>query len=161
MKSDSGVIASDSVIRVEQRRALQRLAGTMIPADAEFFGVPGADDDGIFAGILVLAEKSPELVDSGLRALDDLSLARHGAVFVDLADADAEAVAQAFASTSMPFVRAVVAMTVQCYYRDPRVMTALGMEPRAPYPVGFTIEQGDWSLLDPVRRRSKLWRDAG
>jgi len=160
MKSDRGVIASDSAIRADQRRALQQLVGTMIPADAEF-GVPGADDDGIFADILTLAEKSPELVDGGLRALDDLALARHGAIFTELAAADAEAVAQAFASTSMAFVRAMVAMTVQCYYRDPRVMTALGMEPRAPYPGGFTIEQGDWSLLDPVRRRGKLWRDAG
>jgi len=33
------------------------------------------------------------------------------------------------------------------------------MEPRPPFPKGFTIEEGDWTLLDPVRRRGKLYRD--
>ncbi|MGH7054344.1 MAG: hypothetical protein ACREFK_16060 [Stellaceae bacterium] len=30
-------------------------------------------------------------------------------------------------------------------------MRSLGMEPRPPYPKGFEVESGDWSLLDPVR----------
>src|SRR6516162_1999713 len=42
-----------------------------------------------------------------------------------------------------------------------RVMRSLGLEPRPPYPKGFEVEQGDWSLLDPVRARPKLYRDAG
>ena len=37
---------------------------------------------------------------------------------------------------------------LQCYYRDDRVMRALGLEPRPPYPKGHVLEQGDWSLLD-------------
>jgi hypothetical protein len=40
-------------------------------------------------------------------------------------------------------------------------MRSLGMEPRPPYPKGFAVEQGDWSLLDPVRARPTLYRDAG
>jgi hypothetical protein len=35
------------------------------------------------------------------------------------------------------------------------------MEPRPPFPEGFEVEEGDWSLLDPVRARPKLYRDAG
>jgi hypothetical protein len=45
------------------------------------------------------------------------------------------------------------------YYRDDRVLAALGHEARAPYPKGFTVEQGDWSLLDAVRNRPQLWRN--
>jgi hypothetical protein len=37
---------------------------------------------------------------------------------------------------------------------------SLGLEARPPFPKGHTLEQGDWSLLDPVRSRPKLWRDA-
>ena len=48
----------------------------------------------------------------------------------------------------------------QCYHRDDRVMRAFGMEPRPPFPKGFEVEQGDWSLLDPVRARPKLYRPA-
>ena len=45
------------------------------------------------------------------------------------------------------------------YYRDDRVLSALGVEPRPPFPKGYTVEQGDWSLLDAVRNRPQLWRD--
>ena len=48
---------------------------------------------------------------------------------------------------------------LQCYYRDDRVMRALGLDPRPPYPKGRVLEQGDWSLLDAVRGRPRMWRD--
>ena len=38
-------------------------------------------------------------------------------------------------------------------------MASIGMEPRAPFPNGFDVQQGDWSLLDPVRARGKIYRD--
>ena len=46
-------------------------------------------------------------------------------------------------------------------YRDDRVLRSLGMEPRPPFPKGFEVEQGDWSLLEPVKRRGKLYREVG
>jgi len=45
------------------------------------------------------------------------------------------------------------------YYRDDRVLIALKQDARAPFPKGYSLEQGDWSLLDAVRRRPPLWRD--
>ena len=51
-------------------------------------------------------------------------------------------------------------IVLQCYYRNDRVMIPLGMEPRPPFPKGHVLPQGDWSLLDPVRARGKIWRDA-
>ena len=45
------------------------------------------------------------------------------------------------------------------YYRDDRVLLALRLEARAPFPKGYDLEQGDWSLLDAVRARPPLWRD--
>ena len=45
------------------------------------------------------------------------------------------------------------------YYRDDRVLLALKLEARPPFPQGYTLEQGDWSLLDAVRRRPPFWRD--
>jgi hypothetical protein len=49
-------------------------------------------------------------------------------------------------------------VVLQCYYRDDRVMRALGQEPRSPFPKGHVVEQGDWSLLDPVKNRAPFWR---
>jgi hypothetical protein len=39
-------------------------------------------------------------------------------------------------------------------------MRSLGMEPRPPFPLGFAVEDGDWSLLEAVRARPQLYRDA-
>jgi len=50
-------------------------------------------------------------------------------------------------------------IVLQCYYRDDRVMRSLGLEVRPPFPKGFEVEQGDWSLLDLVRARPKLYRE--
>ena len=45
------------------------------------------------------------------------------------------------------------------YYRDDRVLLALGHEARAPFPKGYEVEQGDWSLLEAVKHRPAFWRD--
>jgi hypothetical protein len=37
-------------------------------------------------------------------------------------------------------------------------MQSLGLEPRPPFPKGHVVEQGDWSLLDPVRARPPMYR---
>ena len=39
-----------------------------------------------------------------------------------------------------------------------RVLRSLGLELRPPFPKGYTLEQGDWSLLDPVKARPSMWR---
>ena len=49
-------------------------------------------------------------------------------------------------------------MVLQCYYRDDRVLRSLGLELRPPFPQGYVLEQGDWSLLDPVKKRPPFWR---
>ena len=39
-------------------------------------------------------------------------------------------------------------LVAQCYYRDNRVMRSLAIEMRPPFPQGYQVEQGDWSVLD-------------
>ena len=45
------------------------------------------------------------------------------------------------------------------YYQHPRVVAALGLEHRPPHPKGHEMEASDLTLLDPVRRRGKLYRE--
>ena len=42
-------------------------------------------------------------------------------------------------------------LVLQFYYQDTRVLISLNIEPLAPYPKGFALEEGDWSLLDSVK----------
>ena len=64
-----------------------------------------------------------------------------------------EAVAKEFRATGGGAAATLVRVVLQCYYRDDRVLRSLGLELRAPFPKGYTLEQGDWSLLDPVKAR--------
>ena len=67
-------------------------------------------------------------------------------------------VAAAFREAGGVQLAALVRVVLLCYYRDDRVMRSLGQEPRAPFPKGHVVEQGDWSLLDPVRKRPRMYR---
>jgi hypothetical protein len=142
------------MLSADQCRSLRCLAEMMIPASAEY-GVPSAGDDAIFADILRSFGRDAEHVLAVLRTLDEMA----GGVFADLEPARREAVAARLhdsAGQSLIYLERII---LQCYYRDDRVMRSLGLEVRPPYPKGFEVEQGDWSLLDPVRARRKFYRE--
>jgi hypothetical protein len=133
-----------------EQRDLRCLVALMLPASEEF-GVPGADDPTIFADILNSLRRDTadaRMVLRRLAGLADLPPARRGDVVTAL---------RATGGEPLAILHRVVLL---CYYRDDRVMTSLGMELRPPFPKGHVLEHGDWALLDPVRKRAKIWRDA-
>ena len=132
----------------------RRLAGIMVPASAEH-RIPGADDETIFADIVRSLGRDRELVRKALALLRDSS----GGDFAALDAARAEATAMALLERKGPAIAALGRSVLQCYYRDDRVIRSLGLEPRPPFPKGHTVSQGDWSLLDAVRGRPRMWRD--
>jgi len=133
-----------------ESRDLRCIAGMMIPASTEF-DVPGADDAAIFADIIgTMGRDTAHVKDAlaGVAGVASMDAARR------------EAVVLAFRERRGAAAATLSRVILQCYYRDDRVIRSLGLEPRAPFPKGHTLEQGDWSLLDPVRKRPKMWRDA-
>lgn len=134
---------------------LRAFAGAMIPA-SDRHGVPGADDPAIFADIVVSLERDTANVVAALQRLDGLS----GSSYAALDAAGRLAVANELRAEGGTPLAALTRVVLLCYYRDDRVMRALGQEPRPPFPLGHVVEQGDWSLLDPVRRRAPFWRRA-
>lgn len=145
----------ETIFTPAESRDLRCIAGMMIPASTEF-GVPGADDAAIFADITRTMGRDFAAVR---QALAELATASGGA-FADLDEARRSAVMGTFLASGGAAVTTLGRVVLQCYYRDDRVVRSLGLEPRAPFPKGHTLEQGDWSLLDPVRARPKMWRDA-
>ena len=141
-----------------QRRSLRAAAALIIPASAEFGGVPGADDPSIAADIeRTMGRDGPAV----MLALDKLDAAAGGPL-AEQAVARREA-AGGWLREHEPVLAATLAgLVVACYYRDDRVMRSLGLEARPPYPQGFEVEPGDYaSLLEPVRARGRVWRHAG
>jgi hypothetical protein len=137
----------------EQVRDLRALAGAIIPPSSSY-GVPGADDELIFSDILRSLERDHDDICRALAPLAALA----GGAFADLGPERRIEVAASFREVCGAPLAALVRVVLLCYYRDDRVMRSLGQEPRAPFPKGHIVEQGDWSLLDPVRARPPMYR---
>lgn len=139
----------------DEQRRLRAVAGSMVPSSATH-GMPGADDPVIFAGILQAAEEDPQPLRLALSRLDALS----GGDFASMTPSGQAALAAELRQRHPDSFLVLVTLVVRFYYRDDRVMRVIGMEPRAPFPQGFVVEQGDWSLLAPVRARPAFYRKA-
>jgi hypothetical protein len=145
----------DSPLTPAQRDDLRAIAAVMIPASAEF-DVPGGNDPVIQADIVATLGRDRALVREALDQLARLA----GQPLASLDPARREAVAAELRAKGGAAVATLARVVLQCYYRDDRVVRSLGLEPRPPYPKGHVLEDGDWSLLDPVRARPPMWRRA-
>jgi hypothetical protein len=146
-------MSADTTLTSRQRDDLRTVAAMMIPASAEY-NVPGADDAAIQADILATLGRDTARVR---QALDDLARLAEKPL-ADLDPARRDEVARQFRASGGAPAATLVRVVLQCYYRDDRVVRSLGLELRAPFPKGYTLEQGDWSLLDPVKARPSTWR---
>ncbi len=145
----------------EQARALACLLDEVIPASPDG-RLPGAGELGLHDHLATALETMPELRDmvaQSLTALDVLARRRHPRGLEALTETERSAVLAELAASehAMPPILALHAFTG--YYQHPRVVTALGLEPRPPHPQGYTMQPNDLSLLDPVRRRGKMYRE--
>jgi hypothetical protein len=138
-----------------QRDDLCTIAAMIIPASDEY-KVPGADDPAIQADILKTLGRDSAMVRQALDQLARLA----GKPLSALDPAKRDVIAQEFRATGGAAAATLVRVVLQCYYRDDRVLRSLGLELRAPFPKGYVLEDGDWSLLDPVKARPASLRRA-
>ena len=146
-------MSADNQLTRTQRDDLSTVAAMIVPASDEY-KVPGADDPIIQADILATLGRDTVLVRQALDHLARLA----GQPLAELDHAKREAVAQAFRSSGGAAAATLVRVVLQCYYRDDRVLRSLGLELRAPFPKGYVLPDGDWSLLDPVKQRGGTLR---
>lgn len=138
-----------------QRDDLRTVAAMIVPASDEY-KVPGADDPAIQADMLATLGRDTKLVAAALDHLARLA----GEPLAELDAARRDAVAQEFRGSGGAAAATLVRVVLQCYYRDDRVLRSLGLELRAPFPKGYVLPDGDWSLLDPVKARGGSLRRA-
>jgi hypothetical protein len=144
-----------SVLTRVQQNDLRTVAGMMIPASDEY-RVPGADDAAIQADIMATLGREAQRVQQALDHLARLA----GKPLADLDSSARDKVVHEFRATGGVPAATLSRVILQCYYRDDRVLRSLGLELRAPFPKGYLLEDGDWSLLDPVRMRPASLRRA-
>lgn len=155
-------IASDHPIAATERVVLNRLLDLMIPASRDG-RMPAAGALDLYAERGRLDEAAIAVLRTGLRGLDELARRRQGTAFVELDDRRAMLLVDEYRADAEAFFGLFVVQSVARYYQHDRVMAALGLEPRPPWPKGHEVPEGDWSLLDPVleraRARGNLYRE--
>ena len=145
----------------DELRTLACVLDLLIPPSSDG-RMPGAGEVGIGARIDELAQRDPGLravVAAGVAALDAVARASGATGFEALAGTARLAALHEIATGEPGFVPSLIFHTYAGYYQEGRVLEGLGLDPRPPFPTGHILEPFDATLLDAVRRRSKLYRD--
>lgn len=126
----------------DEQTALAAIVAQIIPAPPKY-DQPAADDPQIFADILKSYAHLRSEITKALTSVSEPFDAQGAATF-----------RQAFPDAAI----LIQNITIQCYYRDPRVMRALKIEVRPPFPAGYAQIPNDLTLLEPVRTRGEMYR---
>jgi hypothetical protein len=139
----------------QEKHLLRRLAGSIISASDQL-QLPGADDEAIFSELLRRVERKGEELRQGMANF----FAEFGGIeqVANLDDADFQALMDVVQTKQHRFLSTTQVLVVQSYYQNPVVLSALNKPDRPPFPEGNDLEEGDWSLLDPVRKRPPFFR---
>ena len=156
--SSNEIIGSDAVLDSDQQRAFGAILDMIIPAsgDGRF---PSAAETDVLGYVAKTDPKLLETVRIELDRLNTMSENLHGLVFGDAHETVRQELLDEIRGKEPQFLRGLALQTVTCYYQDDRVMEAIGMEARPPFPKGYEVVDGDLSLLDPVRARGQGYRD--
>jgi hypothetical protein len=78
--------------------------------------------------------------------------------FAALAKNEKRARLEALAKQSPELFQLLLRHAYGAYYTHPSVVAALGLPARPPFPQGYAVPPTDFALLDPVRRRARMYR---
>ncbi|HVN87708.1 MAG TPA: gluconate 2-dehydrogenase subunit 3 family protein [Candidatus Binatia bacterium] len=143
-------------LTAEGERTLASVLDEIIPPSSDG-RLPGAGAIDLVGYIKAAMPRLPELwsmIVHGIAELDGVAEIRHGRRFADLSGDQ-----KVTLLNEQAFVLPLSLHAFVGYYQHPRVVAALGHEPRPPHPAGYTMESNDLALLDTVRRRPKLYRE--
>lgn len=142
---------SDFKLTDTQRDHLTAALDRIIPA-SDRHGLPGAGELGIADFVEELLRANPAQQLGLLPAL---------ATFSELIDScgGVDPAFEQIQEKEPGFVPTLVFHAYSGYYQHPKVMEALGIEPRPPHPQGYEMEPFDPSILDKVRSRGTIYRE--
>ena len=142
-----------------QRATLDIVLDLIVPPSADG-RMPGAAEVGVPAYLCAEAPEALPVLCQELAELDRRSLERFARRFAELGKRERRSLIDELRAQAPSFMSRLAMETLACYYQHDRVLEGLGGEARPPYPKGYQVVQGDLSLLDPVRARGKIFRQA-
>ena len=152
--------SASSFITDAQRRLMVSVLDRIIPRDGER---PGAGEAGVAVHIDRVVGGSRQLkrlFAEGLSAIDVSSRALGSRDFAELSSEDKDTLLGQVETDHPDFFEALVKNTYGGYYSNPKVLRQLGLESTPPQPRGYDLEPFDLALLENVKKRGKVYRDA-
>ncbi len=163
-------LVDGDILTARQLALLAAIQDRLIPAQDE---MPGAGDAGCAQTLDRFLSERPALrrpIFAALNAVEaaagrssqataeDEAESTHMA-FLALSDSERDAALSAVEAAQPDLFKTLLHQTYTAYYTNPAVLLILGWKP--PQPEGFPIPPPfDESLLENVKQRGKLWRDA-
>ena len=154
-------MSDEAPLDEDQQRTLASVLDRIVPPSSDG-RLPGAGGLGLATDVERAVDATPALrpvIALGLTTLGELARRRHPQGFSVLAEGERTALLDELAATDAAFLPTLAFLTYTAYYQHADVLRALGLEPRPPHPKGYEMEENDPALLEPVRRRARLYRD--
>lgn len=142
-----------------QRANLDIVLNMIVPPSADG-RMPGAAEVGVPAYLFAEAPDALPVLRQELDELERRSRERFARGFAELEQNERKPLLDELRAQQPSFMSRLAMEALACYYQHDRVIEGLGMEVRPPYPKGYQVVQGDLSLLEPVRARGRIYRDA-
>ena len=154
------LITTDAEILPPAQMALLDALLNLIIPPSDDGRLPGAAEFDVIGYIAATRPDTLRDITRSLEEADQTSSALHGCPFIELAADLQQSLIDDMREAQPEFLLSLAQDTVVMYYQQDRVLEGIGMEARTPYPEGYSVESGDLSLLDPVRQRGQIFRDA-
>jgi hypothetical protein len=151
---------SPAFFAAAQRELLASVLNRLVPAAGAF---PGAGDLGVASYLDHVVGQSTalkRLFAQGLVQITLTSQAQHAQPVTVLLEGQCEAVLRHVEATAPAFFEALVTHTYSGYYSHPTIVRLLGLEGRPPQPRGYHLEPLDLNLLDNIKQRQPIYRQA-
>lgn len=142
-----------------QERLLDGVLDGLIPPSADG-RLPGAGRIGLVASLDEALKKAEALRPVIEQGLDTVAQLVAGGDLAAMSPEERARTMKDLESRDAGFLMTLMFLAYPAYYQHPKVLTALGLEPRPPHPEGYPMKPHDLSLLDPVRGRGKMFRNA-
>lgn len=149
-----------SFFKETQQRLLTAILNRIIPAGDKF---PAAGDLGVASyldGVIGRSADLRRLFAEGVAQIEIVSQERYGQGFINLSESQQEAVLRQVESIHAEFFATLVLHTYSGYYTHAEVVRLLGPDVRPPQPAGYHLEPLDLGLLESVKRRGPMYREA-
>lgn len=154
MYKDNNIVSDK--LNEKQEKALMALLNLIIPPSKDS-RLPGAADIDFLT--YIHEKKLYPLIQNVLNNVIEESHSKYDQDFSALSASNQMQLTDQLRRRHNRFFTLLTTHVVQCYYQHDKVLEAIGLEARPPFPDGYRLEEGDLTLLGPVYDRGKIYRE--